>query len=115
MRKPAFYKCENKDPDQLRSNCAADQRLCFRYADSTIPILSKSEFQAFSHLLRLYSPVCVGNPEDRFSHNEAQITQPILSTKRKRKPLRTETTVFDNRKIRISSQTQAVNPQKAYI
>ena len=21
MRKPAFYKCENKDTDQLRSNC----------------------------------------------------------------------------------------------
>ena len=29
--------------DQLRSNCAADQRLCFRYADSTIPLLPKFE------------------------------------------------------------------------
>ena len=43
MRKPAFYLCENKDTDQLRSNCAADQRLCFRYTDSTIPLLPKSE------------------------------------------------------------------------
>ena len=43
MRKPAFCKCENKDADQLRSNCTADQRLCFRYIDSTIPLLSKSE------------------------------------------------------------------------
>ena len=23
--------CENKDTDQLRGNCEADQRLCFRY------------------------------------------------------------------------------------
>ena len=36
------------------------------------------KFQASSHLLWLYRPVVsnlVGNPEDRFSHNEAQITQ----------------------------------------
>ena len=30
MRKPAFCIFKNKDADQLRSNCAADQRLCFR-------------------------------------------------------------------------------------
>ena len=36
MRKPAFRKCENKDADQLRGYCEADQRLCFRYRDSTI-------------------------------------------------------------------------------
>ena len=30
------------------------------------------KFQASSHLLSLYSPVCVG-PEDRFSHKEAHI------------------------------------------
>ena len=41
MRKPGFSICENKDADQLRSNCAADQRLCFRYTDSNIPLLSK--------------------------------------------------------------------------
>ena len=35
--------CENKDADQLRGNREADQRLCFRYTDSTIPLLSKSE------------------------------------------------------------------------
>ena len=39
MRKPAFCICENKDADQLRSNRQADQRLCFRYIDSTIPLL----------------------------------------------------------------------------
>ena len=46
MRKPPFCKCENKDADQLRSNCAADQRLCFRYTDSTIPLLPKSEISS---------------------------------------------------------------------
>ena len=35
--------CENKDADQLRGNREADQRLCFRYIDSTIPLLYKSE------------------------------------------------------------------------
>ena len=40
-RKPAFCICENKDADQLRGNCEADQRLCFGYIDSTIPLFSK--------------------------------------------------------------------------
>ena len=39
VRKPAFCICENKDADQLRGNREADQRLCFRYMDSTIPLL----------------------------------------------------------------------------
>ena len=43
MRKPTFCICENKDADQLRGNREADQRLCFRYIDSTILLLSKSE------------------------------------------------------------------------
>ena len=47
MRKTAFCICENKDADQLRSNCEADQRLCFRYLDSTILLLSKSEILSF--------------------------------------------------------------------
>ena len=42
VRKPFFCICENKDADQLRSNREADQRLCFRYTDSTIPLLPKS-------------------------------------------------------------------------
>ena len=39
MRKQAFCICENKDADQLRGNRQADQHLCFRYTDSTIPLL----------------------------------------------------------------------------
>ena len=39
VRKPDYCLCENKGADQLRSNCEADQRLCFRYSDSTISLL----------------------------------------------------------------------------
>ena len=39
MRKPDFCICENKDADQLRGIREADQRLCFRYIHSTIPLL----------------------------------------------------------------------------
>ena len=46
MRKPAFCICENKDADQLRGNREADQRLCFRYMDSTITLLPKSEISS---------------------------------------------------------------------
>ena len=46
MRKQAFCICENKDADQLRGNSEADQRLCFRYMDSTIPLLSKSKISS---------------------------------------------------------------------
>ena len=47
MRKPDFCICENKDADQLRGNREADQRLCFCYTDSTIPLLPKSEISSF--------------------------------------------------------------------
>ena len=46
MRKPTFCICENKDADQLHSNHEADQRHCFRYRDSTIPLLSKSKISS---------------------------------------------------------------------
>ena len=43
VRIPAFcIISENKDADQLRGNREADQRLCFSYMDSTIPLLPKS-------------------------------------------------------------------------
>ena len=47
MRKPDFCLCENRAADQLRSNCEADQRLCFRYSDSTISLLPKSGISSF--------------------------------------------------------------------
>ena len=58
LRKPAFCICENKDTDQLHCNCEADQRLRFRYIDTLFFLNTK--FQASSHLLWLYSQVCVG-------------------------------------------------------
>ena len=77
MRKPAFCKCENKDADQLRGNREADQRLCFRYINSTIPLHHYK--RNFQHLAIFYGCIgqfvsdLVGNPEDRFSQNEAQM------------------------------------------
>ena len=41
MRKLAFCICKNKDADQLRSDREPDQRLCFRYIASTIPLFPK--------------------------------------------------------------------------
>ena len=38
---------ENKGADQLRGNREADQRLCFRYIDSTIPLLPSFESSGF--------------------------------------------------------------------
>ena len=58
MRKQAFCICENKDADQLHGNREADQRLCFRYVDSTIPLLPKCEI--WKPLVFLYNLVCVG-------------------------------------------------------
>ena len=46
VRKLAFCICENKDTDQLRGYREADQRLCFRYIYSTIPLLSKSKISS---------------------------------------------------------------------
>ena len=44
MRKPTICMGENKDADQLRGNREADQRLCFRYTDSTFPSLLIPKF-----------------------------------------------------------------------
>ena len=71
MRKPAFCICKNKDADQLCSNLAADQHLCFRYIDSTIPLLPKFG------IAKLYPAWFVSdlvvNPKDRFSCDRADM------------------------------------------
>ena len=78
MRKPTFCICENKDADQLRGYREADQRLCFRYIDGTIPLLSKSEISSLKPSSVAVQPgFCVGpgwKPECWFSHDAAQIT-----------------------------------------
>ena len=76
VRKPDFCICKNKGADQLCGNRTTDQHLCFRYIDSTIPLLPKYEIASRSPSSVTAQPgLChqFGNPEDRFSHNEAHI------------------------------------------
>ena len=47
MEKTTICICENKDADQLRGNREANQRLCFRYSDSAVPLLLKSKISRF--------------------------------------------------------------------
>ena len=68
LRKPDFCLGENKGAHQLRSNCKAYQRLCFRNADSTIKFVCL--FRACT--ARVVSDL-VGNPEDRDSRVAAQL------------------------------------------
>ena len=76
MRNPAFCICENKDADQLRGDREADQRLCFRYRDSTIPLLpikiqNFKPLAIFCRCTARFVSDLVGHREARFSHNEA--------------------------------------------
>ena len=73
VRKPAFCICENKDADQLRGNRKADQRLCFRYTDSAIPLA------IFCSCTAWFVSDLVGNLEDRFSQDEAHMVEATLS------------------------------------
>ena len=56
-------------------NCAADQRLCFHYTDCAIPLIIQTvkPLAIFCGCTAQFVSDLVGNPEDRFSHNEAQI------------------------------------------
>ena len=47
MGKPTICICENKGADQLRGKREADQRLCFRYSDSTVLPLLNSKISGF--------------------------------------------------------------------
>ena len=86
MGKPTICIGENKDADQLRGNREADQCLCFRYTDSTIPLLLKSEISSFKLAsVLIYSLVCVGpvrKPHCWFSHETAQILVLLLMNSR---------------------------------
>ena len=66
---------ENKAADQLRStDCEADQRLCFRNTDSTIPLLSKYKIFSLLPSSVTVQPVCFrpdGNLNYWFSHAHA--------------------------------------------
>ena len=66
-----FPYSKTKDADQLRGGRAADQRLCFRSTDSTIPLPSKSEKKPLAIFV-----VCVGpgrKPRRQVSEDAAHI------------------------------------------
>ena len=48
MKNPLFCLCDNKGAYQLCGNLTADQRLCFPYLDSTIPLLPNPEISGLS-------------------------------------------------------------------
>ena len=54
MRTLDLYSCDNKGADQLCSICIADQRLCFHYSASTIPLLLLSDISVRCGMARLY-------------------------------------------------------------
>ena len=58
MRQQAFCICENKDADQLRGY--ADQHLCFRYMDSTIPLFSQSKISSLQSYSAVVQPGLCG-------------------------------------------------------
>ena len=69
MRKPSLCICENKD---------ADQRLCFRYTDITIPLLYESEISSIQPSSVAVQPgLCRtrsgSEPERLFSRYEAHL------------------------------------------
>ena len=76
MRKPTTCICKNKNSDQLRSNCEADEHLCFCHTDSTIPLLSKSKISSPLPSYVLVQLVCVEpvrKPHCWFSHDAAHL------------------------------------------
>ena len=71
VRKPAFCICENTDADQLRSTFVSAALIV-----QSLYFLNTNDFKPLAILCgRTAWSVCdlVGNPEDRFSHNEAHI------------------------------------------
>ena len=97
MKKTAFCICKNKDADQLRSNCAADQTvqlisafvLAIQIVKSLYFINPKSLVS--NQLLWLYTCTArfvsdqVRNSDDRFSHNKAHMIWCISGAVEKQK------------------------------
>ena len=73
MRKPDFLHMRKQAADQLCGNRTADQRLCFRYRDPSSTLIRNFQPLAiFCDCTARFESGLVGNPEDRFSHSEAQ-------------------------------------------
>ena len=84
MRKQTFCIRENKDADQLCGNREADQRLCFRYIENIIPLLSKAEISSLKPSAVAVQPgLCWTWSETRtlvFSRRGSFITVPDLQS-----------------------------------
>ena len=81
MRKPVFAICEQQ---RRRSTCASsqsDKRLCFSlpmwYTSSSFYIRNFKPLASFCGCAGRFVSYLVGNPEERFSRNEAQFILPI--------------------------------------
>ena len=113
MRKPAFFMCENKGIDQLRSNCIADQRLCFPYIDSSIPLFLNPKSPAFVAIFcgctAWFVSDLIGNPEDRFSRVVAHMVLSVIETHQ----FHLSSGILSSSRFSTRSDTnQAVQPQK---
>ena len=76
MGKPTICICENKDADQLHGKREADQRLCFHYTDSTLPLLPKSEISSFEPISVILQPyLCQTRSKTIFSSPEPSGSQ----------------------------------------
>ena len=77
MRIPAFCICENKDADQLRFAVTAKLISAFVFATWIVQSLfylnPKSQDSILCGCTARFVSDLVGNPEDRFSHNEAHL------------------------------------------
>ena len=66
MRKHALFLCKHKGADQLHDERAADQSLCFRYIDSTFPLLHESKISSlWSSSVVVQSGLCQAWSETR--------------------------------------------------
>ena len=76
MRKPAFAYAKTKAQISC-TVCAADQCLCFRYIDSTIPLVSKirnfKPLAIFCDYTARFVSDLIGNPAGKCSRHDGKI------------------------------------------
>ena len=108
VRKPTICMGENKDADQLRGNREADQRLCFRYTDSTFPPLLKPKIFKilgfFCDCTGWFVLDLVGIPNCWFSHAQAHMYGIFFLFHYENLPMQYTEIFFLLYKIKISSE-----------
>ena len=67
--------CENQAVDHFCSSGIADKRRSFRYTDSTIPLLLKSEISSCDYTGRSVSDLVGTTPNCWFSHSAAHFDE----------------------------------------